>query len=96
MTKEEIRKELAKYIIEQSNMIDEAKKQNKDSCELVEIPKEYIKREFEYYYTVMIGYQIKDNMIYFKKRKPVINENDDLFPEYVIRQDGQKDRTLFY
>lgn len=96
MTKEEIRKELAKYITDQCDIIDVAKKHQKEACEMVDIPKEYIKREFIYYFTVMIGYEIKDNMIYFKKRNHFINENDNLFPEYVIKQDGQKDRTLFY
>lgn len=94
MTKDEIRKELSMYINMQNDRIEVADLKGETSCEMIEVPKEYMKREFEYYYRVMIGYEIKDNMIYFKQRKSMIADN--LFPEIIIKQDGIKDKTVFY
>lgn len=94
MTKEELQKQVSIYINMQNDRIEVADLKGQSACEMIDIPLEYIKKEFLYYYRVMIGYEIKDNMIYFKKRKSMIADN--LFPELLIKQDGIKDKTVFY
>ena len=89
------RKELSKWINYQNNLIEKAKANGCHLCKITEkLPNNDIKDELIYYYSEMIGYGVKDDVIDFKH----INFFDDnnLFTEFIIKQDGTKDKTMFY
>lgn len=55
---------IGKYINEQNDLIDKARKEKKECCLMIDV-KPSVRKQLEYYYTNMIGYKIQDGCIYF-------------------------------
>ena len=87
-------KQLAKAINSQNIMIDIAKEKGYTCCKISDGITGELRQRLISYYTDMIGYEVTNDIIKFNHIK--FMDDDNLFPSIVIKQNGTKDKTMFY
>ena len=69
--------QFSKALDKQNALIDKHKSKGRNACYMIDV-KPSIRKALEYYYSEMIGYVVKDGVIYFDRLKWLFS--DDMLP----------------